>query len=76
MMQFTPQTSSVNMSLPKLIYSTPAAYILHVSHTSLTGALVALGSNAPYDEATVVAVGDTVVGVLVEVVVPEHLLKW
>ena len=45
-----------------------------VSPSTLTGTLIALRSNAPYEEATVVAVSDTVVGVLVEMVVPEHLL--
>lgn len=52
----------------------PALYE-HASPSTLTGALVALRSNPPNDEAAVVAVGDAVVGVLVEMVVPEHLLK-
>lgn len=61
------------MEKSRNLYVIPSIFT-RVSHSTLTGALVALGSNSPYDETTVVAVSDTVVGVLVEVVVPEHLL--
>lgn len=43
--------------------------------TTLTGTLVALGSNTPDYEAAVVAIGHTVVCVLIEVMVPKHLLQ-